>query len=483
MLALIILFAIAAAALAWLVWTVWQSEHSRAINFSPFVLFCLHELVFVWPPAMYARATGMSPNLYASCVVLSATFAFVGAYVFMRHLHNWRGKPREFHARRLKDDRAGHLGAVLIIAAVLSGLGVYLFQGLPPAILGLVELAKHGISLDIADFVGEARFQLTKGHYFGEEYRGQGPIRLLMAAGWPLLTAIALVLYRTRGRRRYLVAFGCLVLMCLTFIGGDGTRGPFLWAMIAVFVTSSFVLQIRARTCIAFTAVLFAMLLGLSLTKKLAGHSEHTSFVSASGQHMVERVFLGNGLQSVDVIELVQDDAIGLRYGEILMTDLLNSLPLVEGGQPFALELYFIQNPFAKSTKTTFSSMTFLGKLFGDFGWPGCVVGYALLGGLVALVSQHLFQQPKSIVTTAITGLVCFALGQINFHGPINCAWAISVMLFVSFCYTLAVGRARHSPPATLAARLRPDPGSRSRETSGAPQNDAQPRTLTSSAT
>jgi hypothetical protein len=98
------------------------------IIFTPLVLFCVTEMVFVWPAAAYARLTGISHDLVPTLVVLTCSFAFLFGYLFVREADGWRtGTPSAYWQRCLQQTSSpAHLFAIACCAGLLMVLGLWL---------------------------------------------------------------------------------------------------------------------------------------------------------------------------------------------------------------------------------------------------------------------------------------------------------------------------------------------------------------------
>ena len=338
-----------------------------------------------------------------------------------------------------------------VLHGLLMVLGLWLYQGIPSAVMATTRFFREGYASGVAEFAAEERMNLTKGHLFGGEYRGQGIIRLVMFAGWPLLTSISILQYVQQRDRLWLAVSVLLLLGALVYIGGDGTRGPFLWAMVSIAVSVSLAAHIRVRTCLWLAASLLGMLVVLSLAYKLAG----AFTVGDAAQQLAHRIFIGNGINSIHVIELVRSGQLPLRLGDIHRVDILNALPGGQAEMAFSHELFLILCQEAERTRTTFSSMTYIGKLYGDFGWLGCVAGYLLMGAATALASRRLFQGPKTPLHTATVGGICLQLGHLNFKGPVSLVVGLFVLLALSQLYNLfyAMAIVQRTPALLRGAR------------------------------
>lgn len=95
--------------------------------------------------------------------------------------------------------------SVLISILFLIALGLYYYQGIPA--LGTVSLSLLIGDIDINELgalMSEQRFQLTKSHWFGGEYRGQGVINITQRIGWRFVFAVSLIMYLTIKSKKWL---------------------------------------------------------------------------------------------------------------------------------------------------------------------------------------------------------------------------------------------------------------------------------------
>ncbi len=450
------IFACAFAVLCVICAAVWKRESRGRLILTPLLVFCANDVFRVWPAAIYARYTGISEDLYPTFVILAATFAFLIGYVVAGDVIGWRtSNPLSFWKRPILRASAGaHLVAIGVCSTLLILAAMYLYQGLPPTVISVTRLAREGHAGGVAGFAAREREKYTKSHYFGGEYRGQGIIRECMSIGWPLLTGISLLLYLQRRSHLRLALSLVLLAACLVFIAGDGTRGAVLWAMISLVVTLSLVIRMRLRTLFWIGLVLLATFFGLSSVKKFAGYAQEGTLLKSGSRRTAERIFVGNGINTVYVIELIRSGRLEPRHGDIHMTDMLNSLPSVRVGVSFSHELYRTLYPY--SQKTTYSTMTYLGKLYGDFGLAGSVAGFFILGFFTMLASRFLFSRRKTVLNTVIIGALLLRLGNLGISGPFALIAFTVVALTVATCYIVSFGIAHHceqTTPSTLAQR------------------------------
>jgi hypothetical protein len=436
-------------------WSI-RRENGGQLIFSPFLMFCLNEIACVWPAAIYARQQGISEDSFALLAVISITFAFVAGYVLVREWSGWTAGPYDFWSQPMhRFHEPTHVRAIITCGVLFFAAGVYLYQGIPPAITGLHEFLSSGYRYGVNELTAASRLELTKGHYFGGEYRGQGVARLLMRHGWPYLTAIAALIYFQRRKITWKLFTVVLATLCFVFIAGDGTRGPFLWSMIAVLVAVSYHIRIKLRTCVLFGCFAISALLVMSLTQKLAGTVSSGTLLTDGIQKIVERIFIGNTIHTIHAIEFVRSGELPLRWGGIQATDVCASLPFVNSDMPFAHELFLLEHPDAKSTHTTFANTSYLGIIYAEVGWGGSLIVYFILGAMTAKISQILYNQPKTLAATALVGMTALYIGQLNRWSVVSCVIAFVVLTAVSNLYRFSFSLAFYKNQRQLDWRVR----------------------------
>lgn len=415
-----------------------KRESYNYFVFTPFLIFTLNEIFRVWPAVIYAHWEAISRDNHAALVVVSSTLAFASSYLITRDLSGWRVSAYQFVSKHLHEPHEWvHVSAILKTSVLLCGLGFYLYQGIPPALRGIHELMTGGVTAGIAEIVSLRRLELTKGHYFGGAYRGQGVVRFLMRTGWPYLTIIALALYLRQRRRLWGMMFLALLAACFVFIGGDGTRGPLLVAMVAILAARSYLCRLSFHTFILFLGMMAGTLLLLSLGKYLSGAIESGTLWSDGLASIAERILVGNAVHTIYTIEFVRVGDLPLHWGSIHFSDLAASLPFVKSEKTFAYELFLLENPTARVTQTTFANTTYLGVLYAEGGWLACILVYLGLGVLLARVSEWLFTGQKTATHAGLAGLIGMYLGEINLSGLTHCFVLVCVLLCITKFYSM----------------------------------------------
>lgn len=410
-----------------------QAENGNHLIISPFLIFCACETLMAWPAVVLARLQGISTDSHAAMIVVFSTVACALGYCGVRSIIRWAGSPFRFRVRPMEmcDDR-GHAIAAVACAMLFVSAGLYLYQGMPPAITGLQQSLSSPSESGVAEMVKAKRLDLTKGHYFGGTYRGQGVVRAIMRIGWPYLTAVALVMFLRRRRFFWGFTFAALLAATAVFVAGDGTRGAFLWGVVGLLVTASYQAKLRFRTCVAFAVVLLGAYVALSLPQKLFRAAERGALWTEGAQQLIDRVFVGNGIHTIQSIEFVRSGDIELRLGAIHANDMAAALPFVNSGTPFVYELFLLENPDASVRQTTFANTTYLGIVYAEFGWVGCLGSYFALGAIIAWATWATFSLKKTTTNIACAGMIALYVGQVSLSGTVYCVVSLGVLFLIT---------------------------------------------------
>jgi hypothetical protein len=414
------IFGAALIAFCFLLRIIWLRDNGQHVVLTPIFLLALNEIVRVWPAAMYALYWGISPDLFPLLLLIASTFAMFGGYMLVSRMYRWGpASPQAFFRKTAVVQRSTHqLRAVLLCSIPLFAVGYFLYLGPPPGMVGLWQTVRKGVNGNISNHVKDDRLALTKGHYFGGTYRGQGVMRKAMEIGWPMLSVWSIYSWFHTRKLSWAWASGFFIACLIFYVGGDGTRGPVIWALVSVICGMSSFMKIRWRTCFAYGACLLALLVLFSLVQRLTTRIENGAGMIDIAGIMAKRIFVGNGLNTIYTIEFHREGLVHSRGGHEHLSSLLNAIPGVQWDTPFAYELFTLVNPGVRLDITAFASLTYVGILYIDFGPTGCVVGMFLVGAIAACATQILYRQPKTGLSVAMCGLVGLKLGQMNLHGP-----------------------------------------------------------------
>jgi hypothetical protein len=436
--------------LAWV-----KSSSARAVA-TPFLLFGTFEIVSVWPATIYAQlAAGAVHGAYPALVAgLAFTALLIGFVVAMAAGRPSREQTAVFRQApvRVAHPAWTYVVAIVATACVLAGLGFYLYQGLPPLVEALLVLGQGANGLDQAiTIVAVGREEVTKGHYLGGAYRGQGLILGLMQIGWPYLAALALLLFCVTRRALWLVVAVPLVVAMLFFIAGSGQRWQVLEALLTVALTLSLAVRITARWGAVLLVTLLAVYIGMSvLNSNFQGIGNVDDPVESFATLAASRIALSNGTNNVEAINFVEDGSLEPGLGTIHLQKFVDSIPGIgKTDVPFSARLALLRDPGRAQTDSTWASQTYLGWLYADLGLPGVVVVYLLIGALLALAQHWLFTRPKGVLGLPAVGFVLYFLGELSLDGP---ATVIAFLVVVAAFY-LAL---RVCAELVRAPRLRP---------------------------
>jgi hypothetical protein len=404
---------------------VWIRSNRAPVVVTPFLLFGGFEIISVWPAMVYADASGISTSGAFPTVVAGLGFvAFLAGFVVSTASgHASSAQPGAFRDRSVQRQYpdAVYLMAIGVIACGLAGLGFYVYQGLPPVVDGLQALQQGPDGIPAAiNIIAAGREEVTKGHYLGQPYRGQGVILELTQDGWPYLVAIAAVLYIVTRKRRWLLTSVVLFVLMLFFIAGSGQRWQVLAALLCLGIMLFLVARPKKRWIAANLGGMVLIYIGMSVLNPTYEGIENTddplgSFVALA----TSRIGLGNGLHDVEGMNFIQDGSLEWGLGTIHAQKLLSSIPGVgKNDVPFAARLAVLLDPNRPETDSTYASQTYLGWLYMDFGLPGVAVVFFLIGALLARAQALIFAGHKDVLNVPARGFVIFYLGSLALDGP-----------------------------------------------------------------
>lgn len=426
---------------------LWRGEGGRYFVATPFLIFALFEIIIVWPGTLYAYFAGISRDAFPVFVAALGFTAFLmGFAMFGRCFKNDRYLPRMFRDSAIADRHSDsyYLIGVLWFSIVLVAMGLYLYQGIPPqtkAIIG--RLAGRLSPKDVADYMSAKRFEITKSYYFGGTYRGQGFLRVIMFIGWSYLLSLGIFrCAKARSRlwkRRWFCLTSILFFLCFVFVTGDGTRAPFLYTLAYLLVFLSLNFKIKFSNVLIWSAASFLVLLGISFgSGKAALLLNQPNPLRTASAKIVRRITLGNSIHNVHIIELIRSGELDYRLGEVHFQSLLRSIPGASfGGKSFSNELANLIST-RKGRTTTYASKTYLGIIYVDFGLPGVICLYALMGAFIGCVQRYLFTRRKVAMSSPLLTFAVFFLGRMAGYGFIG--FLTNSMVAIGFYIVFKVG-------------------------------------------
>jgi hypothetical protein len=409
-----------------------QPKVAGVVIFAPMSLVLLHELFFSWPPAFADWVEGSRNYQWMFIVLLSALIGLATGFLTINYFaRNMRKFLEAYHHDRLIDTYPGSRTlSIIAMFLFLTLCGFLLYRGVPPAITNFKKVISGGYAYGAHESMAEQRLALTKGHHFGGTYRGQGVFRWINRVGWTFVAAVSLLRYGTKKSYPNLALAVAALFGSFIFIAGDGTRGPFLWSLVTIMVVLSLHFRIKKTHLINFVAILIVLLVAISLTQKLSGVIGEGGGSQAIIEKLSERIFFGNGSNTNDVVRFIDDGYMEKRYGEIHRNDFAAAIPFVKSDTPFTYEVFLLQNPFLVNERTTFASMTYLGRLYAEGGLCIVLVGYFLIGGVCAGLCP-LLKTEKTPENIAFNGMVIMAVGQTPLNGVVYFLMSVFVLGFV----------------------------------------------------
>jgi hypothetical protein len=430
----LLLSVVAFGLLAVLFIVVWSRSSNAALIGTPLLLFGIFEIVSVWPATIYAQiigasATGAFPALLAGLGFAALLLGFV---VVTAMASSSPDQPAAFRASpiRFSYSASSYGLATAAMACVLTALGLYLYDGVPPFVEGLIALGSGG-GIDTAiNIIANGREVVTKSHYLGGAYRGQGLILELMQDGWPYLVAVASLLFVRTRRRQWLFTAAMLAMLMLFFIAGSGQRWQVVAAILYLGLVSTLAARVSVRSVISVALVGTLVYGGMSvLNSNYEDIGQTADPVSDFFARAGERIVLGNGMHNVEGINFVDNGSLQFGLGSIHAQKFFTSIPGVGKDEvPFALRLALLLDPFRPAEDSTYASQTYFGWLYDDFGLPGVVVVYFLFGGLLALAQRWIFTRPKGLLDLPALAFVIYYLGEFSLDGPASVTASLVVV-------------------------------------------------------
>lgn len=274
--------------------------------------------------------------------------------------------------------------ALLITLAI--GFAIAYYQGLPPY-LDVIEPVLEGDVKGAMAYLSQERQTLTKSHYFGGSYRGQGMLAVVTQESWKYLMVFTALLASCTSRRSYKVMTLTVFVLSYAFVAGTSERGPFAWAVIAVLIAFSYTRRISMGGWIQWAAAIGGIL--FLLTLMAPKYSLEGNIALNITDAIVSRILFGNGMSTFHIYDLVQNGTLTFQYGLEHLRVFLNALPGATNSVPLAHELLFLTNPHARPWMTTYLSHTYLGLIYLDFGVFGASIAFFVLGW--ALQKLHFF--------------------------------------------------------------------------------------------
>ena len=318
--------------------------------------------------------------------------------------------------------------AVTFSILFLVALGLYHYRGAPALGFSIYELLKGNMSLpEMAAFMSEQRFLLTKAHWFGGEYRGQGIINAIQRIGWRFVFAISLIMYLKIRSKKWLFLSILSGFLLILFQAGTGERGPLVYSVLFLLVVLSLLQTIKPRHFIILMVLGFAFLMATTYFSARSSFSKDApDYVSQLTSQLVERIFLGNATHDLEIIEFVETGRLEKRYGMFHVEKFVSSFPGLRMGTPLIFQVSYLRG----SREDVSSSGTYIGFVYADFGYSGVLIIFFLIGGFLAFAQKLLLKKERDVVIIVMSSMITFYLSSMASSGFIGFASDMVMVIF-----------------------------------------------------
>lgn len=429
---------------------------------TPFLFFAASEIILVWPSGLQ-RVVLERPDPYPFAVMLGAFASFlIGNLTIRGIIAKDKGRATRYRAAPiLYSDRIAerhYLIGMLALLLLTAAVGLHYYQGVPPVAQAIHELVQGGDRRELGTQVAVARTQLTKSHYFGGEYRGQGLATAVLQNGGAVLVGMFFLLW-LKYRRRYwagltIVALGWSILL----IAGDGERGPLVRFIVVLFALFTAVRIVTWRKAILAACATLLVFASLSLiNNKIRYVPSDSNIFKATSTAVFNRFAYGTGSNNVMIMDLISEGKLDYERGAIHQSEFLAALPGIRpDATPFAHQLYLIRS--AGGQRTTYATPTYLGKVYADFGPIGTWIVFIGLGMFVGLGQHLLLAERRSMLGLPLRALLIVAIGETSRAGITSVGPAlviggvVFIYLWLSIWTSVSLSRGR----TTMASPSRP---------------------------
>ena len=410
---------------------VWQVETRFRLVLTPMLLFMIYYVLRIVPGFVYGIEVKKIGGAYAYAVVSIVLLAAILGWATARLM--WPSGGREllsWHNTSVQRDRPVASIWVVCLAVGLLFVGLLLYRGIPPSFRPFFVLVQGGDWTEVIGAVSEGRRLLTKGHFFGGDYRGQGVMREVLFVGWSLVSCYALARFmRLRSFRSLLVLLGSVTTSYI-LVSGDGTRGPFLLVFISMVATWTMACRVPPQTLALVGIVFITLGVGLgAYTPKMHGVIRSEGVGAAVGA-FVERVAIGNSFNDVLAVDAVRSRQWEYGLGRWHSRDILAAFPGTLGGKPLGYYLHLTES--AGATGTTYLTGTQIMTAHTDFGIWGLGVPFLIMGFVAAIGLRTITNARKTESALALAGVSVMLLGQLYTSGLIGVAVELGVLALLA---------------------------------------------------
>lgn len=422
----------------------WKFDSDNELILTPYIIFNTF-VMFTFITSMIAFDNVSNKSFNPSIASFISFFCFnFGYFMFHRVKKNSLTKAERYKRKDFIDKitySTNYRYPVLFMIVVLIVIGIYLYDGLPPIYESIVSMFKGRLTHEQAQATTLFRRSITKSHYFGGEYRGQGMFRVILRIGWSYLAAIFFILYLRKNKNKIfhksLIPFSIILFLTLGFVAGDGTRLPLIEIIIHLIVIFTYMKNVRYKDSILIFSLIVLVTIILSFTsiKMYNIYSEGTSVFINSFKSIIERIVMGNAINDVLTVNYVDKGIIEYQLGRIQFTQFMNSFPGVQYGLPFSNILGQVHG----ANTTTYLSTTYLGISYAEFGMIGVAISYFFLGVIIFFISNFLYKTKKTVIDLSLVTFIIFRVGYMQMTGLVGSLVPIMVAVVFHILFKIII--------------------------------------------
>lgn len=413
--------------LGWFLFLAYRQRFDKYFIVTPFIFFGFNEILSLWGVPLNFAFKEKPLDGWEILVIGTAFLAFVTGFYLAG------GKNLSFKSYLSQPITSNHRAqyyfmGVICTSIILILLGLYYYQGAPALGFSIFELIMGNITMsEMAGLMSEQRFLLTKSHWFGGEYRGQGVINVLQRIGWRFIVAISLIMYLNLRSKKWL-ALSVLTIFCLImFQAGTGERAPLVYSVLFIIIVLSLMQKTSPRHFIILSTLGFMFLMGTTYFSAKGGLvKDSPEFVSKLASQLVERIFLGNAIHDLEIMEFVESGQLEKRHGMYHIEKFVSSFPGLRMGEPLGYRVSYLRG----SSEEVFSSGTYLGFVYADFGYLGVLVIFFLIGVFLTYIQKFIFNNKRDVTLIVMSSMATFYLAFMASNGFIGFASNMVMVVF-----------------------------------------------------
>ena len=121
---------------------VWSTASRRVLVMTPFLVFCIFEILWSWPATIYGQFSGLVDGYPAFLMALAFLAFLAGFLARIKTSAGHRNLVGNFRNARvcLYGSESRYIAMTFLSLGVLVALILYLYRGLPPTFGALVDL-------------------------------------------------------------------------------------------------------------------------------------------------------------------------------------------------------------------------------------------------------------------------------------------------------------------------------------------------------